>query len=141
MRNYDIIYIFLWVTPLGTSFFERVFRILAKYVIYDIEDNILLKQKSVNNRIVDFLRGAGKILFLIKKSDYVITSSPFLNEYCFSINEVGSCKYISSSVDTSKFVPSNAYTNNKNIITIGWTGTFSSKRHLDSLRDVFFRIK
>ena len=65
VRNYDIVYVFLWVTPLGTSFFERAFRILAKYVIYDIEDNILLKQKSVNNRIVDFLRGAGKILFLI----------------------------------------------------------------------------
>ena len=140
VRNYDIIYIFLWVTPLGTSFFERAFRILAKYVIYDIEDNILLKQKSVNNRIVDFLRGAGKILFLIKKSDYVITSSPFLNDYCFSINEAESCKYISSSVDTSKFVPSNAYTNNKNKITIGWTGTFSSKRHLDSLRDVFLEL-
>ena len=46
---------------------------------------------------------------------------------------------ISSSVDSNRFIPTNTYNNNK-IVTIGWTGTFSSKIYLDLLRDVFFEL-
>ena len=38
--RYDLIYIFMYVTPFFTSFLERLVRLLAKRVIYDIEDNI-----------------------------------------------------------------------------------------------------
>ena len=47
--------------------------------------------------------------------------------------------FISSSVNTKYFTPSNSY-NRKKTVTIGWTGTFSSKRHLDLLEDVFLEL-
>ena len=49
------------------------------------------------------------------------------------------CTYISSSVDSNRFIPTNTY-NNKKAVTIGWTGTFSSKIYLDLLRDVFLEL-
>ena len=139
VSRYDLVYIFMWATPLGSSFFERLYRLLSRYLVYDIEDNILMEQGNVLNPLVTILKGPGKAKYLIKTADHVITSSPFLNDYCLGINRQKSCTYISSSVDTNRFIPKNTY-NNKEKVTIGWTGTFSSKIYLDLLRDVFLRL-
>jgi glycosyltransferase involved in cell wall biosynthesis len=137
--RYDLVYVFMWVTPFGTSFFERVVRALSKRLIFDLEDNILVKQVNNANPFLGFLKGSGKTRYLIAEADHVITSSPFLNESCLEINKKKECTYISSSVDTYKFVPVNAY-NNDQKVTIGWTGTFSSKPYLDLLRNVFIEL-
>jgi hypothetical protein len=139
LKNYDIIYVFMWVTPLGSTLFERIYRRLSKRLIYDIEDNVLIDEKSQINPIINYLKGVEKTLFLIKKADHVITSSPFLNEYCMKINEKKTCTYISSSVDIEKFSPINKY-KNRNKITIGWTGTFSSQIYLSTLENVFIEL-
>lgn len=137
--SYDIVYVFMWVTPLGPSLFERITRLLAKRLIYDIEDNAFMNRASDLNGIVRFFRGTGKIKYLIRTADHVITSSPFLNEYCMRTNRSKACTYISSSIDTDRFLPANAYSNDRKI-TIGWTGTFSSRPYLDLLRNVFLEL-
>ena len=137
--RYDLVYIHMWVTPLGSSFFERLYRLLSRYLVYDIEDNIFMEQGNFLNPLVAILKGTGKAKHLIKTADHVISSSPFLNDYCLGINHRKACTYISSSVDSNRFVPTNAY-NNKKAVTIGWTGTFSSKIYLDLLRDVFLEL-
>jgi glycosyltransferase involved in cell wall biosynthesis len=143
IRQYDVVYVFMWVTPIGTSVYERLTRILARRLIYDVEDNVLVEQKLAKadnpNPLARLLTGPGKARFLIRRADHVITSSPFLNDLCLESNENRACTYISSSVDTDRFVPANQYSNAKKIV-IGWTGTFSSKIYLDLLRDVFLRL-
>lgn len=136
----DIVYVHMWVTPFGASFFERLIRSLSKKLIFDIEDNVLIEKANELNPWVKFLKGRGKTTYLIKTADHVITSSPFLNDYCLDINEKKACNYISSSVDTDRFIPVNTYSNNRKV-TIGWTGTFSSKAYLDLLRNVFFELR
>lgn len=137
--SFDIIYVFMWVTPIGTSFFERLFRYLAKHLIFDVEDNILMEKGNEINPLVKILKSTGKTIYLIKTSDHVITSSPFLNDYCLKLNVNKACTYISSSIDTDRFLPINSYSN-KSKVTIGWTGTFSSKIYLDLLRNVFLDL-
>lgn len=139
VRRYDIVYVHMWVTPLGTSLFERLIRALARKVVYDIEDNILIKQGNAINPIAKLLGGSSKAPYLIRTSDHVITSSPFLNDTCMAINERKRCTYISSSVDCTRFLPVNPYSNERRV-TIGWTGTFSSRPYLDSLREVFLEL-
>ncbi len=137
--RYDLVYIHMWVTPLGSSFFERVYRLLSRHLVYDIEDNVMMEKVNELNPFVKILKGLGKTNYLIKTADHVITSSPFLNDYCLGINRNNSCTYISSSVDTDRFLPVNVYSNEKKI-TIGWTGTFSSRIYLDLLRNVFLEL-
>ena len=141
--HYDVVYIFMYVTPLLTSFMERTVLKLAKRVIYDIEDNVHIQQNQSSrinpNPVVKFLKWPGKIRFLIRSSDHVITSSPFLNIDCKRISKTGFCSYVSSSVDTDRFQPNSIYSNKKTI-TIGWTGTYSSKDYLDLLRNVFLKL-
>jgi glycosyltransferase involved in cell wall biosynthesis len=141
--RYELVYVFMWVTPIGTSLFERLTRRLAKRLIFDVEDNVLVGQnlpKRYNpNHIVALLKGADKARFLIHRADHVITSSPFLNDTCVEMNRRRHCTYISSSVDTGRFVPANAYAGTSDV-TIGWTGTHSTKIFLDLLRGVFQRL-
>jgi glycosyltransferase involved in cell wall biosynthesis len=143
VHRYDLVYVFMWVTPFGTSLFERMVRVQAKVLIYDVEDNILSEQRGTTdvnpNQLVRFLKGIGKARFLIKHADKVITSSPFLNDFCLNLNERKACTYISSSVDTDRYQPATSYTNDAPVV-IGWTGTFSSKVYLDLLTGVFQRL-
>jgi len=139
VHRYDLIYCFMYVTPIGTSVFERVIRRMTTRLIYDIEDNVLTTRDRVEtsrNRVLRIARSGGKARFLIRSADHVITSSPFLNDACLKINEKKACTYISSSVDTDRFVPANRYSNDS-VVTVGWTGTFSTRAYLDLLRSVF----
>lgn len=143
VHRYDLIYVFMWVTPFGTSLCERVVRAQAKLLIYDVEDNILAEQQGGAgenpNAILRFLKGVGKARFLISRADHVITSSPFLNDFCLALNDLKACTYISSSVDTDRYQPASSYSNDAPVV-IGWTGTFSSKIYLDMLRGTFQRL-
>jgi L-malate glycosyltransferase len=139
LGRFDVVYISMWVTPMGTSLFERLFRLLSKLLVYDIEDNLLTEKSNNINPLVKILKSPEKTSFLIKSANHVITSSPFLNDYCLKVNEKKSCTYISSSVDADRFIPVNPYNNERKTI-IGWTGTFSSKIYLDLLSNVFLEL-
>lgn len=136
LRKYNIVYIFMWVTPIGPPFFEYIFRKLSTNLIYDLEDNAMLNKTNKLNPMMSILRGNKKIDYLIRNADHLITSSPFLNEYCMEKNKNNLSTYISSSLNMERYIPTNKYNNEKKIV-IGWTGTFSSKEYLESLETMF----
>jgi glycosyltransferase involved in cell wall biosynthesis len=141
--SYDLVYCFMYAAPVGPSIFERLTRALAPKLVYDLEDNVMLGSdqggRAHPNRLPRFLRGTGKYRYLTREADHVITSSPALNDRCLEINRARECTYITSSVDSERFVPANRYAND-GPVTIGWTGTFSSRSYLDLLRPVFQRL-
>jgi L-malate glycosyltransferase len=141
--SYDVVFIHMWVTPFGTALFERLTRALTRRLIFDVEDNVLvgltLPDSVEPNPIKRLLKGQQKARFLIQTADYVISSSPFLNDFCMEINRKKKCVYISSSVDTDCFVPLEKPGGDR-LLTIGWTGTFSSQIYLDLLRETFQRL-
>jgi glycosyltransferase involved in cell wall biosynthesis len=140
--RYDLIYCHMYATPLGTSLMERTVRRAAPRLIFDVEDNVLIgqpfKKEDHPNWIGRVLRGKDKAEYLIRTADHVITSSPALNDICLGINERRQCSYISSSLDSERFLP--ARDRNSSKVTIGWTGTFSTKPFLDLLRPVFQQL-
>jgi len=143
LRGYDVVYVHMWATPFGTTLFERMVRKLSKRLIFDLEDNVLLSTSTDKvenpNPILRYIKGNGKPRYLVAASDHVITSSPFLNDQCLDMNRRRACTYISSSVDTDRFLPATPYSNERPV-TIGWTGTFSTRPMLDLLRGVFQRL-
>lgn len=139
LNKFGIVYVFMWVTPFGTSLFERIFRFLSQSLIYDIEDNAMIAQSSSLNSITRIFKSSEKITFLIKHSDHVITSSPFLNNDCIKLNKKKSATFISDAINLERYIPNNPYSNDK-IVTIGWTGTFSSMMYLDLLKNVFLEL-
>jgi glycosyltransferase involved in cell wall biosynthesis len=143
IRRYDLVYVFLWVMPLGTTWSERLVRKLAKRLVYDIDDNVHLGQELDNrinpNRLLRFLKGRGKAIYLMRTADHVIASSPFLEQSARELNRGGRATYITSSVDVDHFRPRSWRPDNRKCV-IGWTGTFSSQPFLDSLAPMLRKL-
>lgn len=142
IARFDLVYCHMYVTPLGTSLFERLTRVLARKLVFDVEDNVAFGTNPTDahpNPLLRVLRGTSKFRYLVRTADHVITSAPALNQLCLTINENKACTYISSSIDAERFQPVNSYRNDGKVM-IGWTGTFSTRRYLDLLRPVLRQL-
>jgi glycosyltransferase involved in cell wall biosynthesis len=139
IRSYDIVFVHAWVTPLGPALSERLARKLARRLVFDLEDNLLAdgntEVEKHPNPILRFLRSREKGPYLVKTADHVITSTPYLEEAAARLNVRGRATYIPPSVDTDRIGP--PARRDGGTVTIGWTGTFSSKPYLDLLANVF----
>lgn len=143
VHRYDLVYLHQWVTPFGSTLFERLARARAKALVYDMEDAAFFDSISGAernpNRILRWLRGPGKVRYLIRTADHVVTTTAYSNTYCLAHNRRRACTVIGSSVDTDRFLPATLYSNERTPV-IGWTGTHSTMIYLDLLRGVFQRL-
>lgn len=135
LRNYDIVYIFLWVTPFGPPFFEWLYRKLSKKVIFDIDDLVFLGNASAANSWVSKLKGKNKPIYLMKKADYIITCTPFLDNYVRKYNL--KTTDISSTIQTDKYFIS---TKNNEKTILGWSGSHSTAKYLLLIKDVLIEL-
>ena len=140
LSQFDHIYVCMWVTPLIDSIFERLFLRISNHLIYDFDDAIHT-EKDPNNQsfLKKIFKGQKKIKLLIKKSDSVITSSPFNLQYCKDNNYYERAAYIPCSLNIKRFIPD--YKDyNKTKLSIGWTGTYTSAAYLDSIKDILHEV-
>ena len=137
LHQYDIVYVHLWVTPLGPPVFEWLVAKLSKKLVYDIDDMIYYNQGSPINKLIHVIKGKNKSIALMKYADHVITCTPDLNDfakqYCAHSTD------ISSTLDTDRMQPAYRYTNDSTV-TIGWTGTHSTVPYLYLLTTVFQQL-
>lgn len=136
LRKYEIVYIFLWVTPFGPPFFEWLYCKLGKRIIYDIDDMIYLKAPHSPNPGVAWLKGKTKPIFLFKKADYVLTSTPAIEEYAKRFND--KVINIPVTIDTVKYTPKEKYDTEK--ITLGWSGSVSTSPYLHLLDNMLLEL-
>lgn len=138
LRQYDIVYYFLWVTPFGTTFFERIYCLLSQKIVYDIDDLVYTKSQSTK-WFLRLLKGYAKPIYLMKKANYVITCTPYLHKFVQQYN--ANALDISSTVDTElRYIPCNPYSNHKPLV-IGWSGSHSTLPHLRSIENVLRKIQ
>lgn len=140
IRSYDVVYIHLWVTPLGPTLFERLTRLLAKRVIFDIDDLVYLKDvTSKANPLISKLKGADKPLYLMRVADHVITCTPYLDSFVRKLNP--NTTDISSTVDTDSYLPRKEYAIQQEKPVLGWSGSQSTSQYLYLLADVLKKVK
>lgn len=138
VKNYDIVYYFLWVTPFGPPIMEWLYCKLSKSIIYDIDDLVYIKNTS-NTWYIDLLKGHSKPIYLMKKAGHVITCTPYLDQYVRKLNQ--NTTDISSTVDTEiRYKCVNKYSND-NPLTIGWSGSHSTIIHFLTIKNVLVKIQ
>lgn len=138
LKNYDIVYLFLWVTPFGFPLFEWIYCKLSRKVIYDIDDLVYTTAENAPwySRV---FKTKYKPIYLMKKADHVITCTPYLDQFVRKYNSYTTD--ISSTVDTSnKYICVNSYSNDKPLI-IGWSGSHSTIQHFKIITNVLTAIQ
>lgn len=138
LKKYDLIYIFLNVTPLGGNLFEKIFCKLSSKIIYDIDDLVYLNKYSEQNKLAKYFRFSKKYYYLMESSDHVITCTSYLNNFVKKYNK--NTTNISSTINTKKYIPIKKNKNYNNVV-LGWTGSFSTLPYLHLIDDVINEIQ
>jgi len=137
LRNYDLVYIHLWVTPFGAPFYEYIYTKISRKLIFDIDDLVFLENSSQANSWISKFKGRKKPLYLIKNCNHIITCTPFLNNFCKKWNN--NTTEISSTINTKKY-EINKNKNNENKIIIGWSGSHSTAKYVHLISEVLKKI-
>ena len=137
IKKFDIIYIFMWVTPYFGSYFEKIYIKNANKVIFDMEDNVLITSNNSINKIGNYFKNKNKIYYLIKNVDHIITSTPALGKITNEINYKNNWTYICASIEVDRY---KKISTTESKIRIGWTGTFSSINYLKNIEKVIQKI-
>ncbi len=138
VKQYDLLYIFLWVTPFGPPLFEKMFVKRNPHVVYDIDDAIFIKSHSLVNKWVDMIRGRKKPFFLMKKAKHVITCTPYLTEVALEYND--KVTDISSTINTDTYIPVNNFANDHTLV-LGWSGSLSTIRFFNILKPTLLALQ
>jgi len=128
LRQFDVVYIHLWVTPFGFAFFEWLYCLIAKKVVFDIDDLVFIDNTSTANSWISKLKGKNKPIYLMKKANHVITTTPYLVEFCKKYN--ANVTAIPPSLDGEIIFP-NKKQKQHNQIIIGWSGSHSTIKYLE----------
>ncbi|MFZ1808157.1 MAG: glycosyltransferase family 4 protein [Cyclobacteriaceae bacterium] len=140
ISQYDIVFIHREATPFGPPWIEWIAaKIFKKRIIYDFDDAIWMKDESNERRLISLLKCRKKIKSIIKWSWKISCGNQFLKDYAsqYNINSFLN----PTTIDTENLHKIQAYgSNKKNNIVIGWTGSHSTVKYLDSLYPVFLAL-
>ena len=132
LSRYDLVYLFREAALLGPPWFERKAARSQVPVVFDFDDAIFHAYKSPSNGYLSYLKFPGKTGEICRLSTHIMAGNDYLADYARQYNE--NVTIVPTTIDTEKYrVVDKA---KDDAITIGWSGSFSTIQHLDTVRDV-----
>ena len=136
-RNYDLVYILREAALLGPPVFERLLYQQRVPFVFDFDDAIFVSYRSPSNGYLSYLKFASKTKTICRLASHVMVGNPYLADYARQVND--NVTVIPTTIDTEKYrVPPPK--NDSGPITIGWTGSYSTVQHLDTLRGALKKL-
>ena len=134
-RKYDIIYIYRDAFFFGT-FFETWLASKDVKIIYDFDDAIWLKDENPNQGIFNKLKNPAKVATICSLAERVIVGNEYLKKYASNFNR--DVQIIPSTIDFKKYKLTRKSTKS---ICVGWTGSFSTIKHFETILPALESIK
>lgn len=138
IHRYKIVFIHRETCFIGGAFFEYLYSIRNKNIIFDFDDAIWLHDVSKANDSLGWLKQPEKTSKIISYSKLVIAGNMYLADYAKKYNP--NVIIIPTTIDTAYHFKKAAKTN-KGKVTIGWTGSSTTNRHLKTLLPVINILK
>lgn len=136
-RKYDLVYILREAALLGPPVFERLLAQQRVPFVFDFDDAIFVSYRSPSNGYLSYLKFASKTKTICRLASHVMVGNPYLAEYAGAVND--NVTVVPTTIDTVKYRVSPPTTNDGPIV-IGWTGSFSTVQHLDTLRGALKKL-
>ena len=135
-NNFDLIYVYRDAFFFGT-FFEKHFAKKKAKIIYDFDDAIWLMDENPNQGIFNRLKNPDKVKKIIALADQVVVGSEYLQQYAQQFNS--NVVIIPSTIDFTTYdvIEPRA----KDSICIGWTGSFSTVKHFETIVPALLKLK
>src|SRR6266850_5715289 len=135
-KNYDVVYIFREAALLGPPVFEKLIHRTGVPIVFDFDDAICVSYRSPSNGYLSYLKFATKTKTICRIASHVMVGNSYLAEYARQFNP--HLTIVPTTIDTEKYSVRQA--NPSDIPVIGWTGSFSTVQHLDTLRGALQKL-
>ncbi len=132
VADYDLVYLFREAAILGAPWFERKIAKAGVPIVFDLDDAIFVSYKSPSNGYLSYLKFPGKTAEICSLAAHIMPGNEYLADYCSKHNE--NLTIIPTTIDTDKYTV--VERSEPETVTIGWSGSFSTVQHLDTIRDV-----
>ena len=136
-RKYDLVYILREAALLGPAFFERLIYQQRVPFVFDFDDAIFVSYRSPSNGYLSYLKFASKTRTICRLASHVMVGNPYLAEYARQVND--NVTVVPTTIDTDKYLVHPPKTTDGPIV-IGWTGSYSTVQHLDTLRGALQKL-
>lgn len=137
VKDYDLVYILREAALLGPPVFEKLIHQRRVPIVFDFDDAIFVSYRSPSNGYLSYLKFASKTKTICGIASHVMVGNPYLAEYARQVND--QVTVIPTTIDTEKYrVPPRKEKNGP--IVIGWTGSYSTVQHLDTLRGALKKL-
>ncbi|MEQ8629793.1 glycosyltransferase family 4 protein [Ekhidna sp.] len=133
--KYDVVYIYRDAFFFGT-FFERWLKRKKVKIIYDFDDAIWLLDENPNQGVFNKLKNPEKTAEICRIADRVVVGNEYLKRYASQFND--DIQIIPSTIDLEKY---QAKKISSDKVCIGWTGSFSTIKHFETVLPALEKIK
>jgi glycosyltransferase involved in cell wall biosynthesis len=139
IKDYDLVYVYKEVALLGPALIERYISMKGVPIVFDLDDAIFMHSPSTSpvNRYFRLLKFPGKTGTICRLAAHVIAGNSYLAEYSSRFNQ--NVTVVPTTIDTAKYVVDESKTSTDPPL-IGWSGSYSTVHHLNTLRRVFMRL-
>jgi glycosyltransferase involved in cell wall biosynthesis len=136
----DHVFIHRELAPLGPPILEFIVaKIFGRRLIYDFDDAIWLTDRTNESALVTWIKCRSKVRSIIQWSYKISCGNQYLCQYATSFND--RVVMNPTTVDTESYHnPDRLKKNEKDLVTIGWTGSHSTTKYLPMLESVLGRL-
>lgn len=136
-RQYDIIYMQRELFPIGPPWVERYFRKKGMKLIFDYDDALFIKKPSRYNPLATLFRSPDKTLKIFDLVDCVVAGNDWLRDK--ALDHGVEAVTVEVAEDTQRIQMHEPHRNDSPI-TIGWLGSRSTVKYLNSIAPVLRKI-
>ena len=137
VKDYDLVYILREAALLGPPVFERLIAQSGVPMVFDFDDAIFVSYRSPSNGYLSYLKFASKTKTICRIASHVMVGNPYLADYARQVND--RVTVIPTTIDTEKYrVPERKKKDGP--VVIGWTGSYSTVQHLDTMRGALKKL-
>jgi glycosyltransferase involved in cell wall biosynthesis len=138
VKRHDVVFLYEEAARLGPPVLEWLIRQTRTPIVYDFCDPIWIPYVSPVNKYFSYLKCFGKCAQICRMSAQVIVGNRFLADYARRYN--ANVAVIPITIDTEQYRPTPAKPRTANQVTIGWSGSVTTARHLELLSPVLGRL-
>ncbi len=135
-NQFDYIFIFRDAFFFGI-FFERLFKRSKAKLIFDFDDSIWIRDDNLNPSFFQRLKNPVKTGKIISYCDLTIAGNKYLATY--AANHTQNIQIIPTTIDLMGYSRMKVARNNK--ICIGWSGSFSTIKHFETVLNPLKKLK
>jgi glycosyltransferase involved in cell wall biosynthesis len=137
VREFDAVYVFREAAVLGPPVFERWVHRSGVPMIFDFDDAIFVPYRSPSNGYLSYLKFPAKTRTICRLASHVMVGNPYLADYARPAN--ANVTIIPTTIDTEKYTVARSKTASDPPV-IGWSGSYSTVQHLDTMRGALQRL-